>query len=46
MGSFSNGPKIFEINCQSSYISHINKHLEQKIIDLKTWFLTIFSEDL
>jgi hypothetical protein len=30
MGNFfNNGPKIFEINCQSSYISYINKHLEK-----------------
>ena len=26
------------INCGSSYISYINIHLEQKIIDLKTGF--------
>ena len=37
--------KHFEINCQSSYISYINKHLEKQIVDLKTEFLMFFSED-
>ena len=27
---FNNEPNIFEINCQSSYISYINIHLEKK----------------
>ena len=35
---FNNEPKIFEINCQSSYISYISKHLGEKIVDLKTGF--------
>ena len=42
MGNFfNNGPKKFVINCQSSYILYINKHLE-KNVDLKTGFLIIF----
>ena len=32
---FNNGPTNL-INCQSSYISYINIHLEKKIVDLKT----------
>ena len=37
--------KYFEINCQSSYMSYIDIHLETNV-DLKTGFLRIFSEHL
>ena len=40
MGNFlNNGPNFFLINCQSSYISYINIHLEKKNVGLKTGFL-------
>ena len=39
---FNNGPKILKLYVKSLYISYINKHLEKKIVDLKTGFLRIF----
>ena len=43
MGNFfNNRSKFFLINCQSSYISYIDIHLEKKIVDLKTGFLRNF----
>ena len=35
--------QMFLINCQSSYISYINIHQENKNVDLKTGFLRFFS---
>ena len=37
MGNLLNNEPTNLINCQSSYISYINMHLE-KIVDLKTGF--------
>ena len=41
MDNFSIMDQKFEINCQSSYISYIDIHLE-KNVDLKTVFLRFF----
>ena len=42
MGNFlNNGPIFLLINCQSLYISYINKYLE-KNVDFKAGFLRIF----